>query len=582
MNAWFATRRSGVQIPPSPPSLLKFKTHSVTLIPISPPIQDTPEVDLSMRKLALTKGNVITVDRENPRAHSVFIVGYRIVKVGSDEEIRDLLDEETEVIDLEGRTLLPGFVDCHAHPMGFGQFLLSVDCRTPPARSIDDISANIREAAVEKESGEWVQGWGYDDFKLLEKRHPNRWDLDKAAPENPVIITRLCGHISVVNSLALQLAGITKDTEEIEGGEIDRDPETGESTGILRGGARAPFRRLIPPPTVEQLKKGIELAAEEFLARGVTSFSDAGVRDPRTVKAYNSALEDGMQIRVNLMMSRDNLEHLTELGLETGFGDDRLRIGAIKMVFDGSFSGRTAAMSEPFKDTPGNTGILYVSQEELNEGVLASHRAGFQVGVHAIGDRAISGVLDAYEAALKELPKSDHRLRIEHCGINSPEIIYRIKRLGVIPVPQPIFLWGEGESYRAGLDEERTNWAYPVKTWMDEGINVALSSDCPATSGEELISPLLGIHVAVNRKTDAGNDIGPAQKIGVEEAIRAYTLNGAIATLEESIKGSIEPGKLADLVVLSQDPTEVAPETIKDVGVEMTIVGGRIVYRNLT
>lgn len=531
-----------------------------------------------IKKLALTNGNVITVDEGNPRAQAVYIIGERIVKVGSDGEIGGLIDEATDVIDLEGRTVVPGFVDCHAHPMGYGQSLMNVNCCTPPMRSIEDIVESVREAAEEKGDGEWILGRGYDDFKLAEKRHPNRWDLDRAAPDNPVIITRLCGHISVANSLALENAGITKDTKDPEGGEIDRDPETGEPTGVLRGGARAPFRELIPPPDLEKLKKSIELAAEEFLARGVTSVSDAGVRDPLTVKAYQAAVRDGMPIRVNLMMSREILDHLSELGLETGFGDERLRIGAIKMVFDGSFSGRTAAMFEPFKDTPGNTGILYTSQEELNEGVLASHEAGFQVGVHAIGDRAISGVLDAYEAALERLPKADHRFRIEHCGINNPEIVSRIRSLGVIPVPQPIFLWGEGESYRAGLDVKRANWAYPVNTWMDEGITVALSSDCPATSGEELISPLLGIHVAVNRKTDAGNDIGPAQRIGVEEAIRAYTLNGAIATFEEETKGSIEPGKLADLVVLSEDPAEVAPGTIKDVGVEITIVGGRIAY----
>ncbi len=531
-----------------------------------------------IKKLALTNGNVITVDEGNPRAQAVYIIGERIVKVGSDGEIGGLIDAATDVIDLEGRTVVPGFVDCHAHPMGYGQSLMNVNCCTPPKRSIEDIVESVREAAEEKGDGEWILGRGYDDFKLAEKRHPNRWDLDRAAPDNPVIITRLCGHISVANSLALENAGITKDTKDPEGGEIDRDPETGEPTGVLRGGARAPFRELIPPPDLEKLKKSIELAAEEFLARGVTSVSDAGVRDPLTVKAYQAAVRDGMPIRVNLMMSREILDHLSELGLETGFGDERLRIGAIKMVFDGSFSGRTAAMFEPFKDTPGNTGILYTSQEELNEGVLASHEAGFQVGVHAIGDRAISGVLDAYEVALERLPKADHRFRIEHCGINNPEIVSRIRSLGVIPVPQPIFLWGEGESYRAGLDVKRANWAYPVNTWMDEGITVALSSDCPATSGEELISPLLGIHVAVNRKTDAGNDIGPAQRIGIEEAIRAYTLNGAIATFEEETKGSIEPGKLADLVVLSEDPVEVAPGTIKDVGVEITIVGGRIAY----
>jgi hypothetical protein len=419
---------------------------------------------------------------------------------------------------------------------------------------------------------------GYDDFKLTEKRHPNRWDLDKAAPKNPVLINRLCGHVSVANSLALKLAGISKDTKDPEGGEIDRDPETGEPIGILRGGARAPIRKIMPPASFDELKKGIKLAAKEFIARGVTSVSDAGVDDPTVVKAYKAAIDEGMPLRVNMMMSRDLLSDLKKLGLETSFGDDKLRIGAIKMVFDGSFSGRTAAMSKPFKDTLDNSGILYMSQKELNEGVEASHMAGFQVGVHAIGDRAILGVLDAYEEALKNHPKRDHRFRIEHCGINSNEIVARIKKLGVIPIPQPIFLFGEGESYRAGLEEEDLKWAYPVRAWLDAGINVALSSDCPATSGEELISPLLGIYVAVTRKTDAGHELGPEQSIGVEEALKAYTLGGAYATFEEDIKGSIEPGKLADLTVISKDPTSVDAERIKDLSVEMTIIGGSIVY----
>ncbi len=529
-------------------------------------------------KLALTNGIVLTVDDKDTRATALLIVGDKIVSVGSDEEILRQVGDGGEVIDLLGKTVAPGFVDCHAHPMGFGQSLMTVDCRTPPMMSIDDIVGGIRKAVAEKHEGEWILGRGYDDFKLAEKRNPNRWDLDKAAPKNPVLITRLCGHVSVANSLALELAGITKDTKEPEGGEIDRDPETGEPTGVLRGGVRAPLRKIIPPTSFEALKKGIKLAASEFTARGVTSVSDAGVGDPTVVKAYKAAIDEGMTLRVNMMMSRDLLSEMTKLGLETGFGDEKLRIGAIKMVFDGSFSGRTAAMSRPFRDTPDNSGMLYMSQEELNEGVETSLAAGFQVGVHAIGDRAISGVLDAYEGALKKHPKQDHRFRIEHCGINSSEIVSRIKRLGVIPVPQPIFLYGEGESYRAGLEEKDLKWAYPVRSWLDAGIAVAFSSDCPATSGEELISPLLGIYVAVTRKTDAGQELGLEQRVGVEEAIRAYTMGGAYATFEEGIKGSIEPGKLADLTVISQDPTSVEAEEIKDLSIEMTIIGGRIVY----
>jgi predicted amidohydrolase YtcJ len=533
-----------------------------------------------MRKLALTHGNVLTMDGENPRAEAVFVIGERIFMVGSDEEIRGLIDGETEVIDLGGRTLIPGFVDCHAHPMGYGQSLMAVDCRTPPCSSIEEMVEAVRGAAAGSQGGEWVFGQGYDDFKLVERRHPNRWDLDEAAPENPVIITRMCGHISVVNSLALEMAGITKDSEDPEGGQIDRDPATGEPTGVLRGSARAPLYELIPQPEEETLRRAINLAAEQFLARGVTSVSDSGVESPLAVRAYQAAIrEDGMPIRVNLMMLSSVLGELSRIGLQTGFGDERLRIGAIKIVADGSSSGRTAAVSEPYVDTPGNKGIMYITPEELDERVLASCRAGFQVGVHAIGDRAISAVLDSYEAAIEELPGADHRLRIEHCGICTPAIVLRIKRLGVVPVPQPIFLYGEGESYRAGLGEDRVKWAYPLKSFLENGITTPMSSDCPATSGTELISPLLGIYVAVTRKTDEGKELGPEQRIGVGDAIRCYTLNSAYATFEDDMKGSIEPDKLADFAVLSDDPLGVEPEKIKDITVEMTIVGGRVVYR---
>lgn len=531
-----------------------------------------------IKKLALTNGNILTIDDEDTVASAILIAGDRIFSVGSDDEILRQATDGVEVIDLDGKTVVPGFVDCHAHPMGFGESLLAVNCRTPPMRSIGNIVEGVRRAAEEKSEGEWIFGRGYDDFKLEEKRNPNRWDLDMAAPNNPVLIMRLCGHVIVANSLALKLAGISKDTKDPEGGEIDRDPETGEPTGVLRGGAMVPLGEIIPPTSFENLKRGIKLSSDEFLARGVTSVSDAGVGSPLNVKAYMAAKEEGMPLRVNMMMSRGLLEHLKNLGLETGFGGEGLRIGAIKMVFDGSFSGRTAAMTKPFVDTPENSGILYMTQEELDEGVRVSHEAGFHVGVHAIGDRAISGVLDAYEKTLAEKPNHDHRFRIEHCGINSPEIVARIKKMGVIPVPQPIFLYGEGESYRAGLEPGNLKWAYPFKAWLDAGITVAMSSDCPATSGEELISPLLGIYVAVNRKTDAGQELGPEQRVTVEEALRAYTMGGAYATFEEEDKGSIEPGKLADLAVLSRDPTQVDTEEIKDIEVEMTIVGGRVEY----
>ncbi len=532
------------------------------------------------KKLAFINGNVITMDETNPKAQAVLVIDDKIFKVGSDEEIKKLIDEDTDVIDLEGQTLVPGFVDCHAHPLNFGLALMSVDCKTPSANSIKEIVEKIQVVAEEKLDGAWIIGRGYDDFKLSEKRHPNRWDLDEAAPNNPVIITRFCEHISVVNSLALELAGISEDTEDPEGGQIDRDPKTSEPTGILRWGAKELVLRIIPPPSVEQLRKAIILASEQFLAKGVTSVSEAGEINASAMKAYQIAIwEDSMPLRINLMMPISMLGFLRKLGFSSGFGDDRLRIGPIKIIADGSTSGRTAALSEPYEDSPENIGMMYLSQNELNNIVLTAHSAGFQVGVHAIGDRAISAVIDAIELALEQLPKTDHRHRIEHCGINSSTIITRLKKLGIIPVPQPIFLYGEGESYRAGLGEDRVKWAYPLKSYIESGITTPMSSDCPCTSGCELISPLLGIYVAVTRMTDAGREIGAEQKIEVKDALKAYTLNSAYVTFEEGVKGSIEPGKLADFVVLSDDLLNVRDNEIKDIYVEMTIIGGKTVYK---
>jgi len=535
--------------------------------------------DFAPRKFALTHGNVITMDKTNPRAQAVLVIDDRIFKVGSDAKIERLIDGNTEELDLKEKTLIPGFVDCHAHPINFGLALMAVNCTTPSVNSIKEIVENILVAAEEKSEGEWIIGRGYDDFKLSEKRHPNRWDLDEAAPNNPVIITRFCEHISVVNSLALELAGISKDTKDPEGGQIDRDPMTSEPTGILRWGAKELVLRIIPPPSVEQLRKAIILSSEQFLAKGVTSVSEAGEINASAMKAYQTAIwEDGVPLRVNLMMPISVLSFLGKLGFSTGFGDDRLRIGPIKIIADGSTSGRTAALSEPYEDAPENIGMIYVSQNELNNMVLTAHIAGFQVGVHAIGDRAISGVIDAIELALEQLPKTDHRHRIEHCGINNADIVSRLKKLGIIPVPQPIFLYGEGESYRAGLGKDRVKWAYPLKSYIESGITIPMSSDCPCTSETELISPLLGIYVAITRMTDAGREIGPEQKIAVKDALRAYTLNGAYVTFEEGVKGSIEPGKLADFVVLSDDPLNIRDSEIKDIHVKMTIIGGKIVY----
>ena len=523
-------------------------------------------------KLALVNGNILTMDDTRPRARAVYSFHGRILRVGSDSDVKPLIDAETEVIDLKGKTVVPGFIDCHAHPLGYGYGLMRVNCRSPPVESIEEIIEKIRLAAKEKPAGAWILGTGYDDFKLAEKRHPNRWDLDKAAPENPVMITRMCGHVSVVNSHALKLAGITRDTPDPEKGQIDRQQQTGEPTGVLRGPARGPIGGLIPPPTPEDMREAVRLAAEGFVARGVTSVSDAGSGRDTVQAVWKAVHEDGIPLRFNLMMAQSTLDHVLEVGAATGFGDDHIKMGALKMVLDGSTTGRTAAVSVPYLDTPGNSGIFYQDLQSFRETFVKAHKAGLQVGVHAIGDRAITQVLDAIEEALKASPRKAHRHRIEHCGICTPEINLRIRDLRALPVPQPIFLWGEGESYRAGLGAERVEQVYPMRSWLDLGIATPMSSDCPSTSGGELISPLLGIHVAVNRRTDADKELGPSQKITPYEGLKAYTVYSAYACFEDDNKGSITEGKLADFAVLEDDPTQIEPAGIKDIRVHMTII----------
>jgi hypothetical protein len=530
---------------------------------------------MNTSKLALIHGNILTMDQKRPKAQAVVVQDDKIIAIGSDDQIISQIDASTEVIDLKGRTLLPGFIDCHAHPMSFGLAQKEVDCTTPPGGSIRDIIERIREAANEKQEGKWIIGRGYDDFSLKEKRHPNRWDLDVASPKNPVLITRICAHISVVNSVALKLANITKDTENPQGGQIDKDPKTGEPTGVLRERAIEIVSRIVPSTTEEELREAINRASLDFVSRGVTSVTDAGISLAAEVRAYQEAVrKDGMPLRVSMMYSLDLLPQLEALGISTGFGDKRLKVGGIKIVLDGSMTGRTAAVSHPYRDDPENTGIMYYSQDELDKLVLKAHKAGFQIGIHAIGDRAINSALDAFESALQKVPVEDHRHRIEHCGICNPTIISRLKKLRIIPVPQPIFLYGSGESYRAGLSDEGTAWSYPLGSFLKEDIPVPMSSDSLGS-----MDPLLGIYTAVTRKTFEGKDVGPVQRISAEEALRAYTINSAYADFDENIKGSIEIGKLADFVVLSDDPCTVDSEIIKDLKVELTIIGGKTVYR---
>ena len=524
--------------------------------------------------LVLLNGKVVTVDAENSIAEAVAVKNGLILDVGRSEEIKKFVGPGTRVIDLEGRTVLPGFIDSHTHPPSAGTRLFAVDLRSPPAKSIGKVLRRIKERAEKTPPGKWIRVSNYNDLKLVERRHITRWELDEVAPETPVFVAKETGHLYVVNSRALEIAGITMETPDPPGGKIDRDPETGEPTGLLYETAGALVMRHIPPYTVEEVKEGLRKVFRQFVEWGITTTHDAGA-DATSIRAYQEMLEEGeMPIRVLLMVRRDLLDHLTGLGIRSGFGNERLKIMSVKLMADGSGAGGSAAVYQPQHRGTKGLGIMVTPPEELKRLTVRAHEAGLRVSIHAIGDRAIDAALDAIEEAQRRRPVEDMRHRVEHCSLCTPRQMERIKRLGVVPSVSIGYMWGIGDDYLENFGPERARWLHPLRSMIDRGIIAAGNSDYAVSTG----NPLIQIYEAVTRKTMTGQVVYAPEGISVMEAIRLYTWNGAYIGKEEDVKGSIEPGKYADMVVLDRDILVVPPEEIKDIRVLMTIVGGEIVY----
>jgi len=523
-----------------------------------------------MGAVIFVNGNVITLDPSKPRAGAIAIRDGKIIGVGTDEEMLSVAGKNAKVIDLEGRTVLPGFADSHVHLIEYGLMLSSAILDVREKRSIDEIKEMVRMKAREKPRGSWITGHGWDTTILAERRSPNRWDLDEAAPNNPVMITDTGGHLCSVNSLALRLANIGKDTESPPGGKIDKDPDTGEPTGVLCETATIGIEKMVAYSD-EDLVTALSCALYEAVGHGLTSVHCI-VQTSQHIRVFQKLLvRDELPLRVYLMISTSLLPHLVGLGLHTGFGDPKLKIGAIKVMLDGSIEGRTAALTKPYEGEPDNLGILWLSEEKLYDIVGRAHKAGFQLAVHAIGDRAIRMVLDSIERILKEKPKEDHRHRIEHASLLDEESISRMRNLGVIASVQPIFITPYMDWMFEPLGYKRaTELGERYRTLLDAGVKVTAGSDLPADS---TMSPLLGIQSAVTRH---GFALG--ERITVKQAISLYTINSAYASFEEKLRGSIETGKLADLVVLSDDPLAIPTDRIGDIKVDMTIVGGEVVY----
>ncbi len=543
-----------------------------------------------MTDLALVNANVLTMDPDRPRASAVAITGGRIEALDAS---LDSLNEAGRVVDLRGATVLPGFHDAHNHMIGFGMSLAEVDLRSSAVGSLDELYAAIARRAETTVPGEWVVGAGYDQNKL--GAHPHRDALDRAAPGRRVWLRHTSGHMCVVNSPVLADLGLEAVAIELPGGRVATD-SGGRPTGLLEERAQILVGSLVYPYPLSELTQAIGRAAEQYLKEGVTSCTEAGIgggwiaHSPAELAAYQAARDTGtLGVRVELMAASEVLHPLgahasdglvagLDLGIRTGFGDDWLRLGAVKIFADGSLVGRTAALIDPYDGDgggPGNgQGYLQADAADLQATIIAAHRSGWQVATHAIGDLAIDVVLDAYERALEAYPRRDPRHRIEHFAVVQPRQVARAAGLGVIAVPQGRFATELGDGMLAAVGPERHGWLYRQRSLLEAGMVLPGSSDRPVVAG----APLLGIADMVNRRTASGAPFNPGEAITAQQALHAYTRGSAYASRQEHVKGSIAPGLLADLVVLSEDPTAVSPERIAGLAVLATIVGGRPRY----
>jgi predicted amidohydrolase YtcJ len=528
------------------------------------------------RATLLANATVISLDRQTPAANAVGLRGDRIAWVGDQRDARDNFGGPYDEVDLGGATVVPGFIDAHHHLMTLGFWMSQIDCRFPAVRSIGDIVAAVGERAAQVPAGEWILGRGYDDNQLAERRHLTRWDLDAVSPGHPVMIRNVSGHMSVVNSAALALAGIGRDSVSPFGGHIARN-DAGEPTGLLQEKAQELLNVPFLPDDKARLREYLDVAGQAYLAAGVTSGHEAGIFGPAEFTALQDAwAEDALALRTYMMIRHPFLDALERVGFHSGFGDDRLRVGSIKIISDGSLIGRTAAVCQPYEHHQADDlGLAMFTQEELDDLVWRGHRAGWQMAIHAIGDRAIDMCLDAYEAALRRLPRADHRHRIEHCGIMRADIIARMARLGVIPVGQPPFIAEFGDGFLEHLGTQRCQLTYPLKSLLAAGLPACGSSDSPVSSYQ----PLVGIQAAVTERTASGAPFAPAEALTVEEALGIYTRNSAYAAFDEHRKGSITVGKYADLAILGRDPRAEPPQTIATIPVAATIRGGEFVYQ---
>jgi predicted amidohydrolase YtcJ len=526
--------------------------------------------------------DILTLDPQAPAASALAVAGDRFQDVGSARDILKLAHAQTCIIDLGGKTITPGFIETHAHLSLYALTLLQVDCSCPLNTRIQDVKDQLCAHVQTLKPGQWIKGWGFDDTLIAEKRHLSREDLDECAPHNPVSLDHISGHLMYANSQAMEIAGIDSATPSPAGGKIYKSPR-GLPTGLLSEEAQALVSGQMPPQDVGELKQAIQKAVHHFHVNGITSTHDGSIgyyqEGVQVIEAYQLLeKENRLDLRLYLTLMED-------LYIKIFPSDSSpepnafLKPGSVKLFQDGSIQAFTAALTKPYHTGPNQKGEMIHSQTRLNDLVDTHHRAGRQLAIHANGDRAIESCIKALERANLRYPGKDLRHMMIHCQLANQDHIRRMKHLGVIPsfFINHIYYWGD-RHISTFLGQRRGEQLSLLNSSRGAGLKFTLHSDLPVTP----VSPLFAMDCAVNRTTESGCILGLSERIPPLAALKAYTADAACCSFEEDIKGSITKGKLADFVILAENPLKVAPDKIKDIQVQETIVGGKTVYVNTT
>jgi len=524
--------------------------------------------------MVLINGVIWTSEKNPEWVNSIAIFEDRIIYAGDKEHIKTLIGKGTEVIDLNGKFAMPGFIDAHVHFMSGGFYLLGVKLKD--AKNEQEFAERIKKKALALPDGAWILKGTWDHNAWPGGNLPTKELIDRYTEKNPVFVSSYDGHTALANSLALKLAGITKDTPDPKGGVIIKDAETGEPTGILKDAAINLVRRVIPEPDRETSLLAARTAIKEANRYGVTSVQDMG--SFKDLEIYQGLRKRGeLKVRISERPPIAMWKRLYQPRILNLFGDNYLRISGLKAFVDGSLSSSTAWFFEPYLNQPDNCGVAMYPEGALEKLILEVDKAGYSVSVHASGDRANSFILDVFERVIKENGERDRRFKIEHAQHLRPEHFKKYAKLNAIASVQPYHAIDDGQWAEQRIGRERCKRTYAFKSLHDNGVRLAFGSDWTVAP----LNPLQTIYAAVTRRTiDDKNPDGwfPEQKICLKDALLAYTINSAYAVFEENIKGSIKPGKLADIVLLSDNLFEIDPVKIKDVKAEMTILGGEIVY----